>query len=120
MTMPPPPASDEFIEPFEVGEIVVTSLEALLSAAALNLGDVMSDGKRLLSPNPQQAYLALVSASALVVELSPLMEPSIFEHYQAALLGLCERFSNAFPDLPVNAPGSPGAVAQILKQTTGG
>lgn len=92
--------------PFKVAEVVVTSLEALISAAALHLGDAMPDGCALgaADRDPNEAWFALLAASALVDQLGPMMDVGLREGWQARLSGLAERLAQAYPQKEFPAP----------------
>ncbi len=93
---------------FKVAEVVVTSLEALISAAALNLGDALPDGRALAAAarDPIEAWFALLAAGALVDQLGPMMNIELREGYRERLTDLAERLAEAHPqkDFPVPAP----------------
>jgi hypothetical protein len=90
-------ATDPALAPFQVGELVATSIEGFLSAAALNLGEPMADGRKLAAPDPMEAWRALLSAAALLNTLSPLMSDGRLVPYQAGLAALCEQLAKAHP-----------------------
>jgi hypothetical protein len=73
------------LKPFVVGEVVATSLEALLSAAALHLGEAMPDGRKLAKTDPQEAWRALMAATGMLRYVGPLMDKAIADGYQATL-----------------------------------
>lgn len=98
--MPPSPS----LAPFTVGEVVLTSLEALLSAAALHLGEAMPDGRRLDTPDPQEAWLALLSASALLNHVGALMKPEHLAPRQATLDRLLKRLAERHPTTRFTLP----------------
>lgn len=94
------------MQPFQVAEIVVTSLEALLSAAALHLGDAMPDGRGLPADqrDPVEAWFALLGAGALVDQLGPLMQAERRDGWRTRIAGLVERLAKAHPDRRFPAP----------------
>lgn len=90
--------SNAHLQPFAVGEVVLTSLEALVSAAALNLGDAMPNGQTLAKPDPQEAWYALLAASGLMNHVGPLMKAGPREKLESRLAELLERFSKLHGD----------------------
>lgn len=84
-------------ETFTVGELVVVSLDGLLAAAALHLGEPDEAGSRLEAPDPQQAWLALFAASALLEQLGPLMSEDVVVPYRAGFARLVEKFAAEHP-----------------------
>jgi hypothetical protein len=96
--------SAEPMEPFSVGQLVLTSLEAFLNAAALHLGDALPDGRRLDATDPQEAWRALLGASALLNQFGPLMKGDKLVPYEAGLAHLLERLGQAYPDARFPAP----------------
>ena len=101
--MPDKPAP---MAPFKVAEVVVTSLEALISAAALHLGDALPDGRALAvaDRDPGEAWFALLAAGALVDQLGPMMDVAIREGWQDRISGLAERLAEAHPHRQFPAP----------------
>lgn len=94
----------EFLPPIPVDQMVADALNAFLSAAALQLGEPDSDGNRL-QPNPSEAWLALMGASALTQGLGPVMAEAVRTHFGRILDALLARFAEAFPDEVVPMPG---------------
>ena len=91
---------------FQVAEVVVTSLEALISAAALHLGDRMPDGRGLTTgqQDPVEAWFALLGAGALVDQLGPLMQAEIRDGYRSRIEGLVDRLAKGYPTKKFPAP----------------
>jgi hypothetical protein len=101
-----PPAS---VAPFKVATVIVTALEALISAAALNLGEALG-GNRVLAPgerDPHEAWIALLSVSTLLDTLGPLMHAETRESYQARVAGLAGLLASQYPETPFAVP-TPG------------
>jgi hypothetical protein len=84
--------------------VVLTSLEALLSAAALNLGEAMPDGRRLAKPDPQEAWVALLTASAILSHTGPLMKPEAAAPRQATLDRLLALLAQRHPNEQFRLP----------------
>lgn len=97
------------LKSFEVGEVIVTSLEALLSAAALNLGESLPDGRKLSLPDGMEAWRALLGAIGLLRYVGPLMDPAVAKGYQATLQRLLEKIAAMYPneDFPIPADLQP-------------
>lgn len=104
-----------FIAPVSAGEVLATSLEAFISVAALNLGDSTAEGQRLEQPEPREAWFALMAASALLIELRPMLDEAIAEYYRVAVLGLLQRFAREHAELQVPAPAGQGSLAATLE-----
>jgi hypothetical protein len=102
--------------PFKVAEVVVTSLEALISAAALHLGDALPDGRALptADQDADEAWFALLAAGALVDQLGPMMDPKIRQGWQDRLGELAERLAEAYPQKEFPAPAPVVASLQGL------
>lgn len=109
--------TSEFLPPVSAGQVLATSLEAMLSNASLNLGDRTPEGQRLEHPDAQEAWLSLMSASALLVELAPVLDDSVAGYYRVALVGLLERFAKLYPEQQVPKLGAPGAIARAIQGT---
>lgn len=92
------------LEPFTVGQLVLTSLESFFSAASLHLGDALPDGRKLEATDPQEAWRALLAASALVNQFAPLMTDDRLVPYQAGLEHLLQRLGETYPDARFAAP----------------
>jgi hypothetical protein len=90
--------------PFTVAEVVLTSLEALLSAARLHLGEAMADGRRLDQTDPQEAWRALLAASALVSHTGALMAPEALAPRQAELERLLALLAERHPSAQFAVP----------------
>lgn len=71
-----------------VAEITLTTLQALLSAAALHLGTALPDGRRLARPDAQEAWKAILGASGLLDRVGPLMAPEAYAAQRERLNGL--------------------------------
>ncbi|MDB5098173.1 MAG: hypothetical protein JWM80_2594 [Cyanobacteria bacterium RYN_339] len=95
--------------PHTVGEVVGTSLDAFFSAAALHLGEPDREGRKLKQPDPIEAWLAMISASAVLMQLRPIMTEPMRAPYEGELRRLAERFARLHPDVQVPAPGLSGA-----------
>jgi hypothetical protein len=92
------------LEPFTVGQLVLTSLETFFSAASLHLGDALPDGRKLEQTDPQEAWRALLAASALVNQFAPLMTDDRLVPYQAGLEHLLQRLGETYPNARFAAP----------------
>lgn len=92
------------VAPFSVAEMVVTSLEAFMSAAALNLGEATPDGRNLAAPDALEAWRALLAATGLLNQFSPMMNETLLVPYQAGLAHLLQTFVARHPDLEVPVP----------------
>ena len=82
-------------------EVIATSLESLLAAAALHLGEATAEGARLAAPDPQEAWRALLAADALISSLDRLVHPA-FKGEMARLAALLAARHPAL-ELPVPA-----------------
>jgi hypothetical protein len=92
------------LEPFTVGQLVLTSLESFFSAASLHLGDALPDGRKLAATDPQEAWRALLAASALLNQFAPLMTDNRLVPYQAGLEHLLQRLGETYPNARFPAP----------------
>lgn len=90
--------SSPLLNPVVVGEVVATSLEALLSAAALHLGEPMPDGRKLMKADPMEAWRALLAATGLLRYVGPLMDPAVAEGYAATLQQRLDLLAARYPD----------------------
>lgn len=88
-----------------VGQLVADAINAFLSAAALHLGESTGQGGTVAQPNPTEAWLALMGASALVSELSPHMAEPMRQYFAQALDGLLHKFAERHPDELLPLPG---------------
>lgn len=82
--------------------VIATSLESLLRAAALHLGEATAEGARLAAPDPQEAWRALLASEALITALDRLMHPA----FQAELARLATRLAERHPALDFPVPAS--------------
>lgn len=111
-------------EAFSVGELVAVSIEGLLNAASAHLGEPDEAGLVLEAPEPQQAWLALLAASALLERLGPMMSDDAVVPFRAGFARLVEKFAADHPDFHLpglwrEAPPPPvanldGVVAAVL------
>lgn len=92
------------LEPFTVGQLVVSSIEAFFSAATLHLGEALPDGRRLPATDPMEAWRALLAASALLSQLGPLMAPEKLMPYQAGLDYLLNQLATQHPTMAFPVP----------------
>lgn len=83
-------------------EVIATSLESLLAAAALHLGEATASGARLAAPDPQEAWRALLAAEAVISALDRLMHPA----FQAELARLAALLAERHPALALPVPAS--------------
>lgn len=92
--------------PFKVAEIVVTSLEALISAAALHLGEQLPDGRQLpeAERDPIEAWMAILGASSLVDQLGRYMRDDLRQTFETRVQGLTEALATRYGDRPFPAP----------------
>lgn len=104
------------LEPVRAGELVVTALDALLSAAALHMGKLMPDGRGLAEPDPMEAWIALLGASALYAQLQPLFDEEATAVYRQELVTLLEQFGTEHAGLAVPTPGADLAAMQLATQ----
>lgn len=104
--------------PTRADEVAVRSLQAFLAAAAVHMGDALADGSKLLEGDPVEAWIALVSADALVTQLAPAMPDDEAEGFRHTIQQLSERLVATFPEaqLPVPGPLSTSLEA-MLRQT---
>lgn len=103
------------LAPFKVAEIVVTSLEALISAAALHLGEALPDGRKLSEAerDPVEAWMALLSASALVEQMGRYMRDDLRQTFEKRVTGLVEQLAAKYGDRQFPAP------APVVSSLTG-
>jgi hypothetical protein len=103
------------LAPFKVAEIVVTSLEALLSAAALHLGEALPDGRQLAvtERDPVEAWMALLSASALVEQMGRYMNETARKAFEGKLQALVDKLAAQHGDKQFPAP------APVVSSLTG-
>jgi|GEM_PF-3349002 hypothetical protein len=92
---------------FKVAQIVATSIDALLSAASLNLGEPLADGSRLAEPDPVEAYLATMAAHTLIERMGPLMTDTVRMPFEAAIARLAKLFAEKHPHQPVPKMNEP-------------
>lgn len=92
------------VTPFTVGEVVLTSLDALLSAAALNLGEAMPDGRTLDRPDAQEAWKAILAASGMLKHVGPLMKESAWRQAEERLQAVTSRLATLHPDTEFPVP----------------
>jgi hypothetical protein len=85
------------LEPFTVGQLVVSAIEAFFSAAALHLGESLPDGRKLDVTDPLEAWRALLGASALLMQLGPLMADAKLLPYQAGLDHMLAKLAADYP-----------------------
>ena len=83
---------------FTVGELVATTLDALINAAAAHLGQPLPDGRQLAKPDARQAYMALLCAGELLESLSPLMNEAAVLPIRAGLARQSLIFAELHPD----------------------
>lgn len=87
------------LDTFSVGELVATSLDALINAAALHLGEPdVHTALPLEQPDRHQAWLALYAASALLEQLGPLMDEDALVPFRAGFSRLVITFAEQHPD----------------------
>lgn len=91
--------------PHTVAEIVFSSLDALLAAARMNLGHSDALGRKMDTPDPIEAWVAMMSASALLQQLQPVLPAKVRAPYEQELAELVQRFSAKHADLQVPTPG---------------
>ena len=105
------PTSPAPVAPFTVAEVMVTAMEALLSAAALHLGDALPDGRQLPAErrDPMEAWLALVGVAAWLEQLGPMMAEQIRGGYNERTEALLARLASRYPDasFPIAVPTGP-------------
>lgn len=107
----------QFVPTFSVGELLVTSLDGLLTAAALHMGDKLADGRGLRETDATECWLALLGAAGLLVELAPVLRDEVKRPYEAILADLLQRYGEAFPDRKVPTPNRPiGSLRGMLEQ----
>jgi hypothetical protein len=94
----------EFLPPLPVDQMVIDSLNAFLSAASLHLGEALPNGQRVV-PNPTEAWLALMGASALLTGLSDVMAEPVRTPVEQTLDTLLRRFAERYPEEVVPVPG---------------
>lgn len=117
------------IEPFTVGQLAATAIEAFFSAAALHLGEALPDGRKLDATDPMEAWRAILGASALINQLGPLMIDARLMPYQAGLDHLLAEIARRHPTMEFPMPAwvadavhrvqaelPPGAVQEALRQ----
>lgn len=88
-----------------VGQLVADAINSFLSAAALLLGSATAGGASVAKPNPSEAWLALMGASALINELSPHMGEPMRQYFSLALDRYLKVFAERYPDEVVPLPG---------------
>lgn len=92
------------VQPFTVGEVVLTSLDALTSAAALHLGEAMPGGGRLERPDPQEAWKAILAASGMLHHVGALMQPEALARAESRLQAVARRLASLHPDAEFPVP----------------
>ncbi|HEY9722752.1 MAG TPA: hypothetical protein V6D47_12125 [Oscillatoriaceae cyanobacterium] len=97
------PANAAF--PHTVAEIVFSALDAFLAAARMNLGFADAKGQTMDTPDPVEAWVALMSASALLMQLQPVLPADVRAPYEAELAELTQHFGTAHADVQVPVPG---------------
>lgn len=89
-----------------VSTIARTTIQGLFSAAALHLGEAMPDGRTLEQPDPQEAWLALLSAGALLDQFYPLLSEEVEAPYRQVMQGLAERLAERHADIQLPMPAT--------------
>lgn len=112
----------EYVPPFSVAELLLTSLDGFLTAAALHMGDKLEDGRGLQITNATECWLALMGATGLLVELAPMLNDEIKKPYEATLAKLLARYADAFPEQTVAPPTKRplGTLRNILEEAWAG
>ncbi|MFP5501271.1 MAG: hypothetical protein ACLGIN_02200 [Candidatus Sericytochromatia bacterium] len=82
--------------------VIATSLESLLAAAALHLGEATAEGARLAGPDPQEAWRALLAADAMIQALDRLVHPA----FKAETSRLAALLAARRPALALPVPAS--------------
>lgn len=100
-----PPAGPP-MQPFKVAEVVVTSLEALVSAAALNLGAELPDGRALPASeqDPMEAWLALLAAGGIMDAVGAMMQQELREGYRGRIGEQADKLAAMYPKKPFPVP----------------
>lgn len=99
------------LAPFSVPVLIATSLDALISAATLHLGDPMPDGRRLDAPDPQEAWRALLAVQGLLAHAGPLMAEETIAPFRTAHAYLVQRLADAHPETAFPVPPALAAPA---------
>lgn len=101
---PPSRPQPRTVELLPVGQVIGESIDALLLAAALHLGEATPDGRRLARPSGDEAWRALLAASAMIHAVGPMMEPMVASRYAAALQANLELLKRRFPQREFTVP----------------
>jgi hypothetical protein len=97
--------ADTTVTPFTVSELIATSLDALVSAASLHLGEALPDGRRLDQPDPMEAWRALLAIHALLGQLGPMMDDGAIAPFKNAYAYLIKRLAERHPGEEFPVPG---------------
>lgn len=93
---------------FKVAEVVVTSLEAFISAATLNLGGQLPDGRALpvAEQDPIEAWFALLAAGGLMDSLGAMMQAELRDNFKSRISEQADKLALMYPQkqFPVPAP----------------
>jgi hypothetical protein len=107
--------------PFSSGQLITTALDGFISAAYLNLGEPLPDGRALEQSDPMEAWMSIMAASALFVDLNPFFGDEIRGVYGPALKHVLDLFTAQHADFPVPAPNSAmGAIGRSLEAALSG
>ena len=103
---PPSPNGGLPMASFKVAEVVVTSLEAFISAAALNLGAQLPDGRALSAAeqDPIEAWFALLAAGGLMDSLGAMMQQELRESYRRRIGEQADKLAAMYPKRQFPAP----------------
>lgn len=85
------------VELVPVGQVIGESIDALLLAAALHLGESTPDGRRVARPDADEAWRAILAAGAMVHAVGGMMDPLVASRYAAALQANLELLKRRFP-----------------------
>lgn len=89
-------------EPVSANALIAASVQSLLAAAALHVGEATADGRTLPVKDPQEAWRALLAAGALIEKLEPMMH----ESFKASHTHLVERLAALHPEVEFPVPES--------------
>lgn len=88
--------------PRSAKEVIALTLQGLLATAALHLGETLPDGTAIAERDPQEAWRALLSATALVRQFAPMLH----EGFARTLETLLNRFAASYPTLELPVPSA--------------
>ncbi|HEY9724797.1 MAG TPA: hypothetical protein V6D47_22530 [Oscillatoriaceae cyanobacterium] len=114
-TAPPVPAAGSPLE-FSVADLIIGALEGYASAALLHLGEALPDGARLRSPDPDEAWRAILGGTALLNAFALMMDEAVLIPYELGYRQIIEHFVRLHP---THTPHLPAWAAEALEAQSG-